>query len=79
MEYELLEHGRKLIDEMRSDCRDLLENGSDCDLAEMSAMDGVMVSNYDLAAVLWASGCLSDAMSAVYEDVETYIFDPVRE
>lgn len=79
MEYELLEHGRKLIEQIRSECRSLLEDENDQRYAEESSMDGMIANNYDLAAVLWASGLLSDALSAVYEDLETYIFDPVRE
>ena len=82
MEHELLEHGRKLIDEMRREVIRLVEDGYDQGHAEDGVFDdyiGNNCNNYDLAAVLWASGFLDDALREVYEDVTTYIFDPVRE
>ena len=79
MEWEFLEHGRKLIDEMRISCQQLLDEGEDQRYAEDSVLDATICNNYDLAAILWASGCLSEAWREVHEEVETYIFDPVRE
>lgn len=75
MEDELLEYGKHLVERVREDYLAKVDEYEDCMEAEQDAIGGLIVSNYDKLAVIWASGYVYAAYDAVSDGVESHIFD----
>ena len=67
MEHELLEHGKKLIEQMAKEYRD----GDEDSPNQYDLMDGL--NNYDALAVIWAAGAVSTAFEAAADEIAACI------
>ena len=71
---QLRDYGCDLIGKIRSLNNDLVDGGVTASAAEQCAMDTYVTNNCDLASLLFASGLIGDAYSAVYEELTDHIF-----
>lgn len=75
MEQELLRHGKRIVNCIRKEYEQMVAEGVDAPEAEQNAIEGWLTTNYDVLAVIWAAGVVSEAYDAVYKEVESHLFD----